>query len=120
MEPQAYSAFADLLNKFHTATPAIQALWLLVVPATVLGVAWLALRAVRDIAASLAPRAGPSSRSLLVYGIVQDADGRWHVIRHGHAPQPLDRRNPPPELLPRPDGPDRATGPMLRCSDIDF
>lgn len=103
MEPQDYSAFADLLNKFHNAAPAIQALWLLVVPATILGVAWLALRAAREIAASLAPRAEPFPKNLLVYGVVQDEHGRWHVIRHGHPPQPVDWRNPPPGLLPRPD-----------------
>ena len=101
MEPQAYSAFADLLNKFHTATPPIQALWLLVGAATILGVAALALRTLRDIAAMrLAPRPeGP--KGLLVYGVVRDEDGRWLVIRHGRAPQPLDRAGPPPEL---PDG----------------
>lgn len=103
MEPQDYSAFADLLNKFHTAAPAIQALWILAVPATILGVSWLALRALRDIAAAKAPALPEASGSLLVYGVVQDEHGQWLVIRHGRAPQPLDWTNPPPELLPRPD-----------------
>ncbi|WP_114770531.1 hypothetical protein [Microvirga subterranea] len=48
----------------------------------------------------------PPSKSLLVYGVVQDERGRWQVIRHGHAPQLLDWRTPPPELLSRTDGPD--------------
>ena len=103
MEPP-YSAFADLLNKFHTATPTIQALWLLVVPATVLGVTWLVMRTLREIAAAKAPAQQGGPRSLLVYGVVQDEGGGWHVIRHGHAPQPLDWSNPPRELT----GPLRA------------
>jgi hypothetical protein len=99
MEPQGYSAFADLLNKFHTATPPIQALWLLVTSATILGVTGLVLRTLRDIAAMRTPPRPEPSGSLLVYGVVQDEDGRWHVIRHGNPPQLLDRENPPRELL---------------------
>jgi hypothetical protein len=34
---QPYSAFADWLSKFHTWPESIQALWLLSVPLTVLG-----------------------------------------------------------------------------------
>ena len=98
---QPYSGFADLLNKFHTATPMIQALWLLVVPATVLGVTWLVMRGLREIAAAKAPVQPGGPESLLVYGVVQDAGGRWHVIRHGQAPQPLDWSNPPRELTGR-------------------
>jgi hypothetical protein len=41
------------------------------------------------------------SKSLLVYGVVQDPDGQWHVIRHGHAPKPLDWPNRPRELVGR-------------------
>jgi len=97
MEPQAYSAFADLLNKFHTATPATQALWLLVVPATVLGSVWLVMRGLRDIAAA-ARRPDRAAQDRLVCGIVQDGQGRLHVIRHGSEPQPLDGRDLPREL----------------------
>ncbi|RDI58057.1 hypothetical protein DES45_106371 [Microvirga subterranea] len=97
MEPQAYSAFADLLNKFHTSSEAIQALWLLLVPATILGIAWLVLRTLRDIAALRTPPP-EAPKSLLVYGVAQDEDGRWLVIRHGAEPIPLDRSNPPREL----------------------
>jgi hypothetical protein len=46
-------------------------------------------------------RIGTERGSLPVYGVVQDAGGQWHVIRRGRAAKPLDRRNPPPELLGR-------------------
>jgi hypothetical protein len=101
MEPQDYSAFADLLNKFHTATPLIQALWLLVVSAMILGVTGLAMRTLRDIAAMRTPSRRETSKSLLVYGVVQDEKGQWHVIRHGAEPKPLDWTNPPRELVGR-------------------
>jgi hypothetical protein len=99
MEPQ-YSAFADLLNKFHTSSDLIQALWLVAVPVTVVGVTWCLTRLLCDIAvAAMRPRR--ESRNVLVYDVVQDAGGQWQVIRHGHAPKPLDWTNPPPEPLGR-------------------
>lgn len=97
---QPYSVWADLLNKFHTSSDAIQALWLVAVPGLVLGVTWLVLRTLRDIALAMR-RPRSETRSLLVYGVVQDASGQWHVIRHGHEPKPLDWTNPPRELVGR-------------------
>jgi hypothetical protein len=41
---QSYSVWADLLNKFHTASELIQALWLLVVLLMVVGVTWIVMR----------------------------------------------------------------------------
>ena len=41
---QPYSAWADWLNKFHTSSEWIQALWLVTGATTVLGVTWLAMR----------------------------------------------------------------------------
>jgi hypothetical protein len=97
---QPYSVWADLLNKFHTSSEPIQMLWLLVVLLMVVGVTWCLTRLLRDIAvAAMRPRR--ESRNVLVYGVVQDAGGQWQVIRHGHAPKPLDWTNPPPELLGR-------------------
>jgi hypothetical protein len=55
MEPP-YSVWADWLSKFHTAPEWIQALWLVSVPATMLGMTWLVLRAVKEIAVLLARR----------------------------------------------------------------
>ncbi|MFC4170932.1 hypothetical protein ACFOYU_02505 [Microvirga sp. GCM10011540] len=95
---QPYSVWADLLNKFHTSSDVIQALWLVVVPVTLLGVTWLTMRTLRDIALAMRPPR-PEAKSLLVYGVVQDADGQWHVIRHGDEPRPLDWRNAPRELV---------------------
>ncbi|MCB5175229.1 hypothetical protein [Microvirga lenta] len=87
------------MNKFHTAIPPIQALWLVAGAATVLGVAWLLTRTLREIMAPAARPPRPEAGDLLVYGVVQDEHGQWHVIRHGHAPQPVDWTNPPRELL---------------------
>jgi hypothetical protein len=47
---QPYSAFAAWLSKFHTAPGAIQALWLVAVPLTVLGVAVCLMRTVQEVA----------------------------------------------------------------------
>lgn len=97
---QPYSAVADFLNKFHTSPVIIQALWLLAVPVVVLGVTWFVMRGLRDIAVAVVhPRS--ETRSLLVHGVVQDPDRRWYVIRTGREPQPVDWRNPPPELVGR-------------------
>ncbi|WP_201832177.1 hypothetical protein [Microvirga zambiensis] len=46
---QPYSAWADWLNKFHTSSEWIQALWLVTGAATVLGVTWLVMRGVCEI-----------------------------------------------------------------------
>ncbi|RDI58054.1 hypothetical protein [Microvirga subterranea] len=75
MEPQAYSAFADLLNKFHTSSEAIQALWLVAVPVTVLGVAWCLTQALRDVAVALIDRRS-IARGQVVHGIHEMPDGR--------------------------------------------
>jgi hypothetical protein len=97
---QPYSPFADWLSKFHASPEPIQALWLVAVPATVLGLAWLVLRGVRDIVGGW--RGGRGAwRGHLVYGVYQDAQGRWMVYWHGRQPQAVDWENPPPELVGR-------------------
>jgi hypothetical protein len=94
---QPYSVWADLLNKFHTSSDVIQMLWLLVLLLMVLGETWVVMRGLRDIAVAIR-RPRPETRSLLVYGVVQDQAGQWHVIRHGHKHEPFNWRHPPPEL----------------------
>jgi hypothetical protein len=95
---QPYSVWADLLNKFHTSSELVQVLWLIAVPVMVLGVTWLVMRGLRDIAVAIR-RPRSEAHSLLVYGVVQQADGQWHLIRHGSEPKPLDWTNPPRELV---------------------
>lgn len=46
---QPYSAWADWLNKFHTSSEWIQALWLVAGSVTVLGVTWLVMRGLCEI-----------------------------------------------------------------------
>ena len=47
MEP--YSAWADWLNKFHTASETIQALWIVASAVTVIGVTWVVTRGVVEV-----------------------------------------------------------------------
>ena len=95
---QPYSVVADWLSKFHTWPELIQALWLLAIPATALGVTWLVMRGLRDLIPMLARR---HWRGHLIYGVYQDPQGRWMVYWHNRQPQELDRSNPPPELIGR-------------------
>ena len=83
MEPP-YSAWADMLAKFHTSPEWIQALWLTVGPVTVLGVTWLVMRAVREIAVLLAqPPRQEAWQGHPVCAIHRTADGRWMLSAHG-------------------------------------
>jgi hypothetical protein len=49
---QPYSIVADWLSKFHTWPESIQALWLIAVPVTVLGVTWIVMRGLREVVAA--------------------------------------------------------------------
>jgi len=97
---QPYSLWADGLSKFQSSSEAIQALWLVAVPVTLLGLAWLALRGACDLI-GLARRERRRERGHLIYGVYQDAQGRWMVYWHGRAPEAVDWENPPPELIGR-------------------
>jgi len=105
MEPQAYSAFADLLNKFHTAPAAIQALWLVVTPLTVVGTAYCLMRAVRDVALALIDQRG-AAQGRPVYAVWQAPDGRWMLYAPGAV------RELPGETLPEPE--DALPAPLER------
>ena len=67
---QPYSVWADWLSKFHTWPERIQALWLIAVPVTLLGVTWLVMRGLRDITA-IRHRSGDGT----LYGLPQEWDG---------------------------------------------
>ncbi|EIM29072.1 hypothetical protein [Microvirga lotononidis] len=100
---QPYSMGADWLSKFHTWPEFIQGLWLVAVPLTLIGVTWLLMRGLRDLAPALSRRwRGHSEwRGHLIYGVYQDAQGRWMVYWHGRKPEAVDWTNPPPELIGR-------------------
>jgi hypothetical protein len=99
---QPYSAWADWLSKFQASPESIQALWLVAMPATLLGLAWIVLRGIREIVGLTRGERGHSGwRGQLVYGVYQDSQGRWMVYWHGRAPQAVDWENPPPELIGR-------------------
>lgn len=75
---QPYNAWADLLSKFHTSPDWIQALWLIAVPATVVGLAWCVADVLK---AALMHRSAP--RGPMLYGVFEDGEGRWLVYRGG-------------------------------------
>jgi hypothetical protein len=83
MEPP-YSVWADWLSKFHTAPEWIQALWLVSVPATMLGMTWLVMRTAREIAVLLAQRPRAEAwQGHSICPIYRTADGRWMLSARG-------------------------------------
>ena len=96
---QPYSIVADWLSKFHTWPELIQALWLVTIPATALGVTWLTMLALRDLIGLARPKR--HWRGHLIYGVYQDPQGRWMVYWHDRQPKEVDWTNPPPELIGR-------------------
>jgi hypothetical protein len=97
---QPYSPFADWLSKFHAWPEPVQALWLVAVPLTLLGITWLVMRGIGDLV-RLSRRGHGEWRGHLVYGVYQDGEGRWMVYWHGRKPEAVDWENPPPELVGR-------------------
>ncbi len=92
---QPYSVVAGFLNELHALPEWIQALWLLAVPLTVVGTAYCAARAVRDVALALIDRRGVE-RGRPVYAIYETPDGRFMLtleqrIVRGGKPGPLFR-----------------------------
>ena len=101
MEP-SYSVLADWLSKFHTWPELIQALWLVAVPVTLLGMTWLVMCGLRDIAAVL--------RGRLVYGVVEDMDVRLLLWRDGEV-RAVEMR--PTLIPPSPSSPGLSRGSVL-------
>jgi hypothetical protein len=73
-----YSPVADWLSKFHTSSEPIQALWIVALAATVLGVAWCLTAPVRLWLLARRDRGEP--RGELVYGVYRDGEGRWWLV----------------------------------------
>ncbi|HZH50865.1 MAG TPA: hypothetical protein VEZ16_03185 [Microvirga sp.] len=82
MEP-SYNVFADWLSKFHTWPESIQALWLVAMPATALGITWLLMRGLRDTVAAWRNGWRGEMQGRLVYGVIEDAEGRLLLWRDG-------------------------------------
>lgn len=114
---QPYSVLADWLSKFHTWPEFIQALWLVAVPVTVLGVTWIVMRGLRDIAAVLRRRGEAT-----LYGVPSEwrapaltlsgsrlrlAEGETPVLEPN--PHPMALTSPPPSFRGGPK--DRARNP---------
>ncbi|WP_457093292.1 hypothetical protein [Microvirga sp. P5_D2] len=106
MEPsysvQSYSVLADALSKFHTAPEWIQALWLVMVPVTIVGATACIMRAVREIAAAIARRgaAGGIWQGQPVYAIYRSPDGRWMLYARGAVRELQGEDSLPEEALP--------------------
>ena len=77
---EEYNFWRDLFDTFQSLSDWIKALWLIVLPAFVLGLIALILRhrvAVKAIEHAI--------RGELIYTIRRDANGQLHVSRHGAA-----------------------------------
>jgi hypothetical protein len=98
---QPYSFLADWLSKFHMASEPIQALWIVALSATVLGVTWIVMRGVREVAAGRPGRANDGGE--LHYGVYQDAQARW-VDSHGRIAAEVDWTDRPGEFIGRETG----------------
>jgi hypothetical protein len=81
MEPSTYSIIADLLAKFHTSSEWIQALWLVTLPAMVVGVSWRAADVLKALIARGAPRR--TNAPLTDMPPPGDVDAQWLAYRNG-------------------------------------
>src|SRR4051812_3484472 len=86
---EPYSAFADWLSKFHTSSEPIQALWIVALAATILGVTWIVMRGLRELVS-----ARNNGRGFATH---RDRDGRWVV--HHHGAQPTEWASAPPDRI---------------------
>jgi hypothetical protein len=77
MEPQDYSAFADLLSKFHTASEPIQALMIVAIATVAITSVWCLTAPLRLGLSMLRERGEP--RGQLAYGLYRDPQGRWLI-----------------------------------------
>jgi len=91
---QPYSAWADCLSKFHTWSEFIQALWLVSVPVTLLGMTWITMRGTRDILQA-ARRDGSYPRDR----VDEYAQDRIVLDPRERRPALFGREGPPPELI---------------------
>ncbi|NNC01052.1 hypothetical protein HI113_45155, partial [Corallococcus exiguus] len=72
-----YSVVADLLNKFHTASEIIQALMIVAMMVTVLGVAWIGMRGLVEVMRVRRRNAA----DLVMSGTDQDRAAYDHAMR---------------------------------------
>jgi len=102
---QPYSAWADWLSKFHTWSEPIQALWLVSVPVTLLGMTRITMRGIRDILQGSRRDGSHPSNS-------RDGDAQARIVLDSHEGRsPLfGREGPPPELIGRGTAMRRPTG----------
>jgi hypothetical protein len=81
MEPSTYSIVADLLAKFHTSSEWIQALWLVALPAALVGMTWCVADVLKALIARGAPRR--TNAPLIDMPPPGDVDAQWLAYRNG-------------------------------------
>jgi hypothetical protein len=91
------------LSKFHTSPEWIQALWLLMVPVTLVGATACLMRVAGQIAAAIAQRGAMQGHPL--YAIYEAPDGRWMLYAGGRVRD-----------LQGEDGGEPAAGPALEAA----
>ncbi len=79
---QPISVFADLLTTFAASPHWLQVLWLIIVPPTIVGVAFCVTRAVRDVMLARRERHG-TELGQMVCVVYKGADGRLMVYVEG-------------------------------------
>lgn len=102
MEP--YSAWADWLNKFHTASEGIQALWIVAGAVTVIGVMWVVMRGVVEVVrvwrAGRSPEDNPAAdiepQPWTTLPVIPGLDSGTHVLTHAAE----ERRGLPDQVRP--------------------
>jgi hypothetical protein len=77
-----YSFLADWLNKFHTSTPLIQALWLTAIAITPIGVTVSICWCLRGIVSALAQKQHREPIGQTLYSVAQMEDGELRIFRH--------------------------------------
>ena len=96
---QPYSFLADWLSKFHMASEPIQALWIVALSATVLGVTGIVMRGVREIVGCWLGRG--VGRGALTDAVYQDERGRSFLGSSGRTATDVEWRDPAGTLIGR-------------------
>jgi hypothetical protein len=95
-----YSFLADWLNKFHTSTPFIQALWLVALASVPFSLCWC----LRGMALAFAPKRRTEPIGQTLYSVAQMEDGALRVFRH--VPDLAEINREALALLAKPEGRD--------------
>jgi len=108
-----YSVLADMLNKFHTSTPLIQALWIILLSLVLLGLGWYFkeiciafANSIEKTVATFANRGRPAGES--IYTIHRNDADEWVVYYNNPTPTQIESHNL--VILPTGEGSNQIEG----------